>query len=96
MEDDLPSARAYHIIMRGGAPSPTPAQMNNQKEILREAKLRALKGEELSELAGKLDPEYFRRLVCFIKDLPSEVAERTIFGKAHWNSQSDSRKKKRK
>ena len=85
------------ILSRAAAPSqPARLIMEKQKEILREAKLRALKGEELGELAGKLDPEYFRRLVCFIKDLPSEVDERTIFGKAHWNSQSDSRKKKRK
>ena len=67
-----------------------------QFHTLAQAKLLAHKGEEFSHLLSLLSPDYSLRLKIFVQSLPREVAERTIYGKAHWKEQSTAKQKLRK
>lgn len=62
---------------------------------LQEATKLATEGADYSHLVKFLEPEHFLRLKIHIQSLPRELAERTIFGKVHFNSQSVSKQKKR-
>ena len=68
----------------------------NQLFYLSEAKKLASQGQEYSHLVKLLSPDFYRRLVIHIQELPSSLANKTIFGKAHWAEQSKSKQKKRK
>lgn len=73
--------------------------MHNQHDQLtlhsfQEAIKLAANGEEFSHLVKLLSPEYALRLKVFVQSLPKSVAERTIYGKVHWNDQSKTKKKK--
>jgi hypothetical protein len=67
----------------------------NQLYILAEAKKLAHSGEEYSHLVSLLNPEYSLRLKIFVQSLSREVAEKTIYGKAHWKEQSVAKQKRR-
>jgi len=67
----------------------------NQLYILAEAKKLANDGSEYSHLVSLLNPEYSLRLKIFIQELPSELANKTIYGKAHWKEQSVAKQRKR-
>jgi hypothetical protein len=56
----------------------------------------AASGEEYSHLIQLMNPDHALRLKLFVQELPRGIAERTIYGKAHWKEQSESRQKKRK
>jgi len=75
--------------------------MNHQNhsisiQSLSEAKKLALVGEEFSHLIPLMNPEYSLHLKIFVQELPKEIAERTIYGKAHWKEQSVSKQRSRK
>ena len=67
-----------------------------QFHTLAEAKKLAHQGDEFSHLVSLLCPEYSLRLRIFVQSLPRDVAERTIYGKAHWKEQSTASQKRRK
>jgi len=56
----------------------------------------AASGEEYSHLIQLMNPDHALRLKLFVQELPWSVANKTIYGKAHWKEQSESRQKKRK
>jgi hypothetical protein len=73
--------------------------MYNQHDQLtlhsfQEATKLASQGEEFSHLVKFLTPEYGLRLKIFVQSLPQSVAEKTIYGKVHWNDQSKTKKKR--
>ena len=67
----------------------------DQLFYLTEAKKLASAGEDYSHLVKLLNPEYYKRLVIHIQELPSSLANKTIFGKTHWAEQSKSKQKKK-
>jgi hypothetical protein len=60
-----------------------------------EATKLAASGEEYSHLIKLLSPNNALRLKIFVQELPREVAEKTIYGKAHWKEQSVAKQRKR-
>lgn len=67
----------------------------NQLFYLTETKKLASQGKEYSHLVKLLSPEYYKRIVLHIQDLPKDIANKTIFGTTHWKKQSESKKKKK-
>jgi hypothetical protein len=67
-----------------------------QIQTITEAKKLAANGEEFSHLVKLLTPEYGLRLKIFVQSLPQSIAEKTIYGKVHWNDQSKPKQKKKK
>jgi hypothetical protein len=59
-----------------------------------EASKLAAQGEEFSHLVKLMEPEYALRLKIFVQSLPQQIAEKTIYGKVHWNDQSTAKKKR--
>jgi len=53
-----------------------------QIHAYREATKLASYGEEFSHLVTILNPEYSLRLKIFVQNLPSSVAQKTIYGRA--------------
>jgi len=70
-------------------------QMQSQQFILSEAKKLAHSGQDFDHLLKLLEPEYFLRFKIFIQSLPKEIANKSIFGRAHWKEQSASQQRKR-
>ena len=75
--------------------------MYNQHDQLtlhsfQEATKLAANGEEFSHLVRFLTPEYGLRLKIFVQSLPQAIAEKTIYGKVHWNDQPKPKQKKRR
>jgi len=68
---------------------------SNQLYTLAEAKRLAHEGSEFSHLVSLLNPDFALRLKIFVQSLPREIADRTIYGKAHWKEQSEAKQKKR-
>ena len=54
-----------------------------QQDIFTTAKELASNGEDFSILVGQLEPEYQLRLKLFVRSLPDETQEATIYGRAH-------------
>jgi len=69
--------------------------MQSQQFILSEAKKLAHSGEQYDHLLKLLEPEYFLRFKIFIQSLPKDIANKSIFGKAHWKEQSQAQQRKR-
>jgi hypothetical protein len=67
----------------------------NQLYTLAEAKRLAHEGSEFSHLVSLLNPDFALRLKIFVQSLPKDIAERTIYGKAHWKEQSEAKQRKR-
>ena len=67
----------------------------NQLYTLAEAKRLAHEGSEFSHLVSLLNPDFALRLKIFVQSLPKDIAERSIYGKAHWKEQSESKQRKR-
>ena len=67
----------------------------NQLFYLTESKKLASSGQEYSHLVKLLSPEFYKRLVLYIQELPCDLANKTIFGKTHWKEQSASKQKQR-
>jgi hypothetical protein len=59
-----------------------------------EASKLAANGEEFSHLVKLMEPDHAIRLKSFVQSLPQSVAEKTIYGKVHWNDQSTAKKKR--
>jgi hypothetical protein len=60
-----------------------------------EATKLAASGEEYSHLIKLLSPNNALRLKIFVQELPESVANKTIYGKAHWKEQSVAKQKRR-
>jgi hypothetical protein len=56
----------------------------------------AASGEEFSHLLQLMNPDHALRLKIFVQELPCSVANKTIYGKAHWKEQSVSKQRSRK
>ena len=78
--------------------NPNPLMYNQHDQLtlhsFQEATKLASQGEEFSHLVKFLTPEYGLRLKIFVQSLPQSVAERTIYGKVHWNDQAKTKKKR--
>lgn len=61
-----------------------------------EATKLASQGEEFSHLVSLMNPDHALRLKIFVQELPESIANKTIYGKAHWKEQSLSKQKRRK
>lgn len=59
-----------------------------------EATKLATHGEEFSHLVKLMEPDHSLRLKAFVQSLPQSIAEKTIYGKTHWNNQSTAKKKR--
>lgn len=59
-----------------------------------EATKLATNGEEFSHLVKLMEPDHALRLKSIVQSLPKSVAEKTIYGKVHWNNQSTAKKKR--
>jgi len=60
--------------------------MNTQKELLDAAKKLADMGEDYSVIVGDLGPEEKLWLKHYVLRLPEELARKTIYGRAVWNT----------
>jgi len=66
-----------------------------QLHTYREATKLATYGEEFSHLIKILNPDYALRLKIFVQQLPREIADRTIYGRAVTNNVPLTAKQKR-
>ena len=57
-----------------------------QIHTYREATKLAVYGQEFSHLIQILNPDYALRLKIFVQNLPREIADRTIYGRAVTNN----------
>jgi hypothetical protein len=55
----------------------------------------AANGEEYSHLISLMMPDQAMRLRVFVQDLPQEVAEKTIYGRANWKLGAMANRKKK-
>jgi hypothetical protein len=55
---------------------------DGQRFLFSEATKLAVAGEEFSHLMALLDPDRCMRLRAFVRDLPDEVREKTVCGRA--------------
>ena len=60
--------------------------MNTQKELLDAAKKLADMGQDYSVIVGDLGPEEKLWLKHYVLRLPEELARKTIYGRAVWNT----------
>jgi hypothetical protein len=56
--------------------------LNHKTRLYKEASQLASQGAEFSDIVGLLSPEYALRLKIFVQQLPDELANLTIYGKA--------------
>ena len=56
--------------------------LNHQKRLYKEASQLASQGAEFSDIVGLLNAEYALRLKIFVQQLPDELANLTIYGRA--------------
>ena len=66
-----------------------------QSHTYKEATKLAIYGEEFSHLIQLLNPEYSLRLKIFVQNLPTEVANKTIYGRSVISKLPDNVSKKR-
>lgn len=62
---------------------------------LLEAKKLASDGNEFSHLVKLLSPEYALRLKIFVQNLPKEITDLTIYGRAHTAKLPETKKRKK-
>jgi len=67
-----------------------------QIHTFKQSTLLASQGEEYSHLVKLLNPEYALRLKIFVQDLPENIANKTIYGRAAISKLPDSALNKRK
>jgi hypothetical protein len=73
--------------------------MYNQRDSLQahtymEATKLASAGEEFSHLVGLMEPEYAMRMRIFVQQLPDNIREKTIYGRAVAKTPAKTSKKK--
>jgi len=56
--------------------------LKNQQKLYSKATQLASQGAEFSDIVGLLSPEYALRLKIFVQQLPDELANMTIYGRA--------------
>jgi hypothetical protein len=56
--------------------------LKNQQKLYSKATQLALQGAEFSDIVGLLNAEYSLRLKIFVQQLPDELANLTIYGRA--------------
>jgi hypothetical protein len=54
-----------------------------QQDIFKKATQLAANGEDFSILIGLLEPEYAMRLKIFVQDMPANLQEATVYGRAN-------------
>ena len=67
-----------------------------QLHTLSQAKQLASNGEEFAHLIKLLSPEYALHLKIYVQSLPQEVANMTIYGRAHTAKLPDTKKRPKK
>ena len=76
------------------------SEMYNQYDQLQnhtytEATKLAASGEEFSHLISLLNPNYALRVKIFVRNLPDEIRDKTIYGRAVSKSTSTNKKQSR-
>ena len=56
--------------------------LKNQQKLYSKATQLASQGAEFSDIVGLLNAEYALRLKIFVQQLPDEIANKTIYGRA--------------
>jgi hypothetical protein len=67
-----------------------------QLHTLSEAKKLASEGQEFAHLVKLLSPEFALRLKIYLQSLPQEIANKTIYGRAHTAKLPETKKRKKK